>query len=132
KRSNDVVVAPVPISFLFALRVKSVGTLGALPDWSERGADLGREQLRLFPGGEVTALVHLVEVGDVGVGLLDPAARGPPDLAGERGEADRDRDRRGGLAGSLFLSFLPVRAGRRGTRAGQPVQPDLVAHVVPR
>src|SRR5215471_903205 len=32
----------------------------------ERGPDLGREQLRLFPGCEVTALVGLVEVHEVG------------------------------------------------------------------
>src|SRR5258708_4065122 len=91
-----------------------------LAQWLEGRAPLLREGLRLLPGGEVTALVHLVEVGDVGVGLLDPATRSPPDLPRERGEADRDRDRRGSLAGrtSLFLSFLPVRAGRRGPGAG--------------
>src|SRR5208282_6232865 len=60
----------------------------------ERRPDLGREQLGLFPGGEVAAPVDLVEVGDVGVGLLDPAARSLPDLAGERGEADRELDLR--------------------------------------
>jgi hypothetical protein len=32
----------------------------------ERRPDLGREQLGLFPGGEVAALVGLVEVGEVG------------------------------------------------------------------
>ena len=62
------------------------------------------EELRLLPGGEVTALVDLVEVGDVGVGVLDPAARGPPDLAGEGGEADRERDLRRSLAGRERLS----------------------------
>src|SRR5205823_12808604 len=43
----------------------------------ERRPDLGREQLGLLPGGEVAALVDLVEVGEVGVDLLGPAARGP-------------------------------------------------------
>ena len=47
----------------------------------------------------MAAPVDLVEVGEVGVGLLDPAARGSPDLAGERREADRNRDRRRSLAG---------------------------------
>ena len=61
-----------------------------LAQGSERRPDLGREEFRLFPGGEVSAPVDLVEVGEVGVRLLDPAARGPPDLAGERGEADRE------------------------------------------
>ncbi len=41
----------------------------------ERRPDLGREQLGLFPGGEVAAPVDLVEVDEGGVRLLDPAAR---------------------------------------------------------
>src|SRR5207248_6012504 len=50
-------------------------TLGA--QRPERRPDLGREQLGLLPGGEVAALVDLVEVGEVGVDFLGPAARGP-------------------------------------------------------
>src|SRR5437868_10576226 len=73
--------------------------------------DLGREQLGLFPGGEVAAPFGLIEVGEGGIGPLDPAARGPEDLAGECGEADRDRDRRRGLPGcrraGCGLSALP-------------------------
>ena len=60
----------------------------------ERRAHLLREELRLLPGGEVASVVHLVEVVERGIGLLGPAARGPPDLARERREADRDRRRR--------------------------------------
>src|SRR5829696_7261762 len=56
-----------------------------LAQWSERLSDLRRKQFGLLPRGEVAALVDLVEVGEVGVGVLDPAARGPPDLARERG-----------------------------------------------
>src|ERR1700685_3912537 len=70
-----------------------------LAQWPERGPDLGGEQLGLFPGCEVAALFGLVEVGEGGVELLDPAARGRPDLAGEGGEADGDRDLRGSLPG---------------------------------
>src|SRR5581483_9757249 len=83
---------------------------------SERGAQLFREERRFLPRGEVTALVDLVEVdGDVGVSPLDPAARGTPNLSGERRKADRDRDRRGRLTGctNAFLCFFPVRARRR-------------------
>src|SRR6266566_1074619 len=65
----------------------------------ERRPDLGREQLGLFPGGEVAAPAGLVEVGEVGVAQLDPAARGREDLAGERGEADRELDGGGRLPG---------------------------------
>src|SRR5262249_18146962 len=84
-----------------------------------------------LPGGEVTALVRLVEVDDVGVGLLDPAARGPPDLPGERREAGRNRDRRGSLAGrpGIFLPFFPVGARSRRPGACQPIQGDVVDDV---
>src|SRR5262249_10164431 len=60
-----------------------------LAQWLERRPDLLSEQFGLFPGGEVAALGGLVEVGEVGVDLLGPAARGLEDLAGEDGEADR-------------------------------------------
>jgi len=101
----------------------------------ERGTDLRREQLRLFPGGEVAALLDLVEVGEAGVDRLDPAARGGPDLAGERREADRHGDRRRRLAARKRCgqrsSVLPVRPGRRRCGAGQPVQRDVVDDGVP-
>jgi len=40
----------------------------------------------------VAALGGLVEVGEVWVDLLGPVARGLEDLAGEDGEADRERE----------------------------------------
>ena len=40
----------------------------------------------------MAALGGLVEVDEVGVDLLGPAARGLEDLAGEDGEADRERE----------------------------------------
>ena len=57
----------------------------------------------------MAAPVDLVEVGEAGVDRLDPAARGSPDLAGERREADRNRDRRRSLAGSQALRPALVR-----------------------
>src|ERR1700733_13872009 len=100
---------------------------------AERRPDLGREQFGLLPGGEVTALVDLVEVIEARVRLLGPGARGPEDLAGERGEADRKLDRRARLSGRMGcgLRVLPVRPGRRGPGAGQPVQRDVVEDVIP-
>jgi hypothetical protein len=79
------------------------------------------------------AAVDLVEVGEVRVRLLDPAARGPEDLAGEGGESDRERDFWRNLAGrqSLGSSGLPVLTGRRGPGTCQPVQGDVVDDVVP-
>src|SRR2546426_533677 len=100
------------------------------PARSERRSNLFGEELRLFPRGEVAALVDLVEVGEVGVRLLDPAARGREDLAGERREANRERDLRRSLAGrkGCGSSVLPVRPGRPSTprsptappRSGRP------------
>src|SRR5919112_6540666 len=69
----------------------------------ERRTDLAGEQLRLLPGGEVAAPVDLVEVAEAGIGRLDPAARGSPELAGERREADGDLDVRGSVAGGSGL-----------------------------
>src|SRR5207302_6581395 len=60
----------------------------------ERSTHLLAEELGLLPRGEVATLVNLVEVDDVRVRRLDPAARRPPDLARERREAERDRRRR--------------------------------------
>src|SRR5262245_24535305 len=71
----------------------------ALPQRLERRAQLRREECRLFPCREVSAAVDLVEVGEAGVDRLDPAARGSPELAGERRESDRNPDRRRSLAG---------------------------------
>src|SRR5262245_15256505 len=104
----------------------------ALPERSERRAELGREQVRLFPGREVTAPVDLVVVSEGGICLLDPAARGRDDLTGERGESDRNGDRRGSLArgATRGLSALPVGAGSRGPGRGQPVRRDVVEDVV--
>jgi hypothetical protein len=82
----------------------------------------------------VAALVSLVEVDEVGGRLLDPAARGPEALAGERGESDGERDVRRGLAGrkcfSLSLSELPVLPGWRSRGARQPIERDVVDDVV--
>src|SRR5215831_576148 len=56
----------------------------------ERRPDFLSEQLGFFPGGEVAPLGGLVEVDEVGVDLLGPAARGLDDLTGEDGKADRE------------------------------------------
>src|SRR5215211_5580988 len=108
---------------------------GHLPKRPEGRPDFLGEQLGLLPGGEVAAPVDLVEVGDSGENHLDPAARGSPELAGKRREADRNRDRRRSLAGrtgcGLGPSTLPEPPGGRGAGARQPVQRDVVDDVVP-
>src|SRR5215218_9110052 len=108
----------------------------ALAHRRECGSHLLREELGLFPSGEVSAPIDLVEVGEVGVAPFGPAARGTPDLVGEGGEADRNRDLRRSLAGRLGcgheLSELPVPSGGRGAGARQPVQRDVVDDVLAR
>src|SRR5918994_1918010 len=79
--------------------------------------------------------MSLVEVADVGVAPFGPAARSTPDLAWEGGEADRNRDLRRSLPGCQGcrqgFSVLPVRPGRRGAGARQPVQRDVVDDRLP-
>src|SRR5215218_8099942 len=108
---------------------------GQLAKRPECGSDFFREQLRLLPRREVATLLDLVEVGKGAVRPPDPAARGRPDLAGEGGEAHRDRDLGRSLGGrgrdSGGSVALPVRPGRRCAGAGQPVQRDVVQDVVP-
>src|SRR5512134_3265864 len=75
----------------------------------------------------MSAAVDLVEVGETGVWHLDPAARGSPDLPGERREADGNRDRRRRrTARSENLAELPVPPCGRGPGARQPAQGDVV------
>src|SRR5436305_3550028 len=99
---------------------------------AERGPHLGREELGLLPSGEVAAPVDLVEVREVGVGHLDPAPRGSPDLVGECREADRYGRRRRGLNGEPgpCSSVLPVVPGGGGPGACQPVERDVVEDVL--
>src|SRR3954453_17015308 len=59
---------------------------------AEPRAQLGGVDLGLLPGGEVSAPVDLVEVDEVGVRLLGPAARRRVDLVREDAHGDRDGD----------------------------------------
>src|SRR2546422_10627862 len=63
-----------------------------LAQWSERRADLGSEEFRLFPRREVTALVDLVKVDELVIGTLGPALWRTIDLARKHRHRNRDRD----------------------------------------
>ena len=83
----------------------------------------------------MAASVDLVEVDDVRVTRLDPAAWRPPDFARERREAERDR--RGwqevtARGWGVRPVGLPVRPSRGRAGATQPVQRDVVEDVVAR
>ncbi len=85
-----------------------------------------REELRLLPSSEVTALVYLVEVDDVGVPSR-PSCRGPPNLPGNVMKPT-GIDTGVGVAGRTgnFLSFFPVPEHRRRPGARRPIQRDVV------
>src|SRR5215213_7505172 len=80
---------------------------------SECRSELGTEELRLLPRGEVTALVGLVEVDQVAIGAPGPALRGSVALP----RKDRDRHRERDLSG-----HLRARKSRTAS-AVLPVQP---------
>src|SRR6188472_4586831 len=103
-----------------------------LPDRPECRANLAREELGLFPGGEVASAGGLVVVHEGRIAVQDPAARRLEDLAGEGAEGDRNPDRRRGLAAAerSGACALPIGAGRRDAGAGQPVERDVVEDVV--
>src|SRR5262245_8482834 len=69
---NGLIVAPVIVDS-FALSTQR----------AECGAQLLREHLWFFPGGEVAAALGLVEVDEVVVRLLGPTARRPDVLVRE-------------------------------------------------
>src|SRR3954451_18251056 len=116
-----------------APRERPEGLSDRSADRPEGGPHLLAEDFRLLPGREVSALVDLVEVDDVGVARLDPAAWCPPDLARERREAERDRRGWQRLAARRWrvrpVGF-PVRPSRGRAGAAQPVQRDVVEDFV--
>src|SRR4051812_30450057 len=60
-----------------------------LPERPERCADFSREQLGLFPGREVPALVDLVEVDEIAISAPGPGLGSSVDLVRKHGDGDR-------------------------------------------
>src|SRR5262245_29891563 len=90
---------------------------GAATQRPERRAELLREELRLFPGREVAALVDLVEVDQVLVGAPGPGLRGSIDVLRKYRDGHRERAL-GGLPGGgtrrVASAVLPIEPPRRG------------------
>src|SRR5687768_1065953 len=101
---------------------------------AEGSPHLGREELRLLPGGEVATPLDLVEVREPRIYRFDPAPRSSPDLAGKRREADGNGDRRRRRTRCTCcrknLAKLPVPPRGRCAGARQPVQRDVVDDVL--
>src|SRR5215467_5326611 len=100
----------------------------------ERGAQFRAEKLGLFPGGEMSAFVDLVEVSQVAIGAPGPCFGSPIDIIWKYGDCDRECDIAGLLSGrnnnAASRAILPVQPRRRGRSVGQPVQRDVIQHVV--
>ena len=104
-----------------------------LPQRPERGSELGGEKLRLLPRREVTTLVDLVEVDQVTVGAPGPRLRNSIDLVRKHRDGHRERDLGGFLrrrTGNAPSAVLPVQPRRRRSAVRQPVQRDVVKHLV--
>src|SRR5215468_573415 len=102
---------------------------GRLAKRPEARANLFGQELWLFPGGEVVALLDLVEVDEVGVGPLGPGPGGLVELVREDADGRRDGD---ALDVEEAELVLPVETRSRDPRVRQPVQRDVVEDLVAR
>ena len=114
---------------------------GSMPGWKagrpqlglrsgrNAGSHLRAEQLRLFPGGEMAAFVDLVEIDELVIGPLGPTPRRLIVLAGK--DAHRSRDRDVGGVVKVDVTF-PIEASRGNRRVRQPIEREVVEHVVAR
>jgi hypothetical protein len=100
------------------------------PKEPEKDFNLGCEQLRLLPGGEVATALGLVPVAKVSEPPLRVTAGGPLELVGEDAAACGDvhevavLERSPEPAGDI-AEALPVEPGGGGASAGQPVEHEV-------
>src|SRR6266446_2403429 len=94
----------------FVMGVKRFASLNLLiTQRLEGSAQLLTENLRLFPRGEVAALISLVPVDEVAEGTLPPNSRWSVDLGGKHGDPDRNLGNVHGVERSAAgLHSLPV------------------------
>src|SRR5260370_31518837 len=79
----------------------------------ERSSELRREELRLFPGGEVSALVDFVKINQVAIGTAGPSLPRAIDVLPKYPDCHRQPD----LPGLLRAS-----ANNAGSRGLLPAQ----------
>ena len=94
------------------------------------GTDLLRKELRLLPGGEVTALGELIEVNQFRIRPLCPAPRRRIEFVREDAHGYGDGDAFG--VEIPFAEIFPVKTGARKRRVRQPGDCDVVEDVVAR
>ena len=93
----------------------------------EAGPDFADQDLGLLKGCEVSALVGLAVVNQVGVGVFDPASGEEGDVTWEHRHRDWQSELRAGKAAGFVL---PVDAGGRRGTVCKPVERDRVEHVI--
>ncbi len=92
----------------------------------EHGPDLGHKDLGNLERCEVSTLVVTLPTDDVGVAVGDPFSDRRGNLFREHGEARGDRDD----VSRALPEALPVQPCRRRAVAVDPVQHDVVEHLV--
>src|SRR6266849_8406100 len=95
----------------------------------ERRSHLRAEELRLFPRREVTALVELVVINELGIRLLCPTPWSCIDLVWKYTHGSRDRHTFRSEKGQLAF---PIETSGRNRRIRQPVERHIVEDVVAR
>ena len=98
---------------------------------SEARAHFLGQELRLLPGGEVSALGQLVVVDQLGIRPLRPTPRGWIELVREDAHGNRDATTPLTLKNAL-PPVLPVETGAGDRRVRQPGDRDVVEDVVAR
>src|SRR5580693_3661983 len=96
---------------------------------SEARANFFRKELRLFPGRIVSAFVELVEIDELVIGPLCPAARGLIVLTRKDAHGGRDGDVSGVVKAEVQF---PIEASRGNRRIRQPIERKVVEHIVSR
>src|SRR5262249_51175506 len=91
------------------------------------------EDLRLLPRREVSTLVELVVIDELGIRPLCPTPRGLVDFVWKRAHSHRDGDvfdvEKAYLRGQ---SVFPIETSRRYRRVRQPVERDVVEDIISR
>src|SRR5579863_539961 len=96
---------------------------------SEALAEFGNEQLRLLKRGEVTTFRNLVPVEELRIGLVAPYLRRCKKVAFENAHRNRQID---GHTGEILCETLNVKPRRGRGGIGQPVQGNVIQHVIDR
>src|SRR5579862_7473552 len=101
------------------------------PHGAEGRAKFDREGRWLLPSGEVSAFVGPIVVNELRIGLLGPALRRLVNLIGESADGDGDLQAPDVKEAALRNPRgVPVKTRRGDCRVREPIDRDIVEHVV--